>query len=104
MYGQKFARGGRGGGGNDVGTFKHEGGAGADGAKMNSGDIFKKLSREVIETGLPASDVKESLHKLQVRARRVTLWRAARDVVAGRRVYPGQDLAGAVACEWRGIW
>ncbi len=66
VYGQKFARGGRGGGGSEGGNFKHEGGGGGDGVKMNSGDIFKKLSREVIDTGLPASDVKESLHKLQV--------------------------------------
>ncbi len=68
VYGQKFARGGRGGGGSEGGNFKHDGGGGGggDGVKMNSGDIFKKLSREVIETGLPASDVKESLHKLQV--------------------------------------
>ncbi len=46
--------------------MKHEVGSGNEAVKMNSGDIFKKLSREVIETGLPASDVKESLHKLQV--------------------------------------
>jgi hypothetical protein len=46
VYGQKFARGGRGGGGSEGGSFKHEGGA-AEGVKMNSGDIFKKLSREV---------------------------------------------------------
>jgi hypothetical protein len=47
VFGQKFARGGRGGGGSDGGSFKHEGGSGGDGVKMNSGDIFKKLSREV---------------------------------------------------------
>lgn len=47
VFGQKFARGGRGGGGGDGGSFKHEGGAGGDSVKMNSGDIFKKLSREV---------------------------------------------------------
>jgi uncharacterized membrane protein len=47
VFGQKFARGGRGGGGSDGGSFKHEGGAGGDSVKMNSGDIFKKLSREV---------------------------------------------------------
>jgi hypothetical protein len=47
VFGQKFARGGRGGGGGDGGSFKHEGGAAGDSVKMNSGDIFKKLSREV---------------------------------------------------------
>jgi hypothetical protein len=46
VYGQKFARGGRGGSG-DGSSFKHEPTAGGDGVKMNSGDIFKKLSREV---------------------------------------------------------
>lgn len=47
VYGQKFARGGRGGSSSDGGSFKHEAGTGGDAAKMNSGDIFKKLSREV---------------------------------------------------------
>ena len=55
------------------------------------------LLAQVIETGLPASDVKESLHKLQVGDECPLL--SCVDVIPGRRVHFGQDHPRAAASE-----